>query len=306
MDDLSSGRRESVPDKAAFVKADFADSVALAEAVGGRTVSAVLHFAARVSVPESVSRPGDYWRDNVGKTVALAEFCAANNIPHFVFSSSAAVYGEGENETGEGALLREDAPLSPVNPYGATKAACEAMLRDFAAAEMLSAVSLRYFNVAGADPAGRAGDPKRGGGGLFKAAAECAVGARGELRICGTDFPTPDGSALRDYIHVCDIASANLRALEFLENKTRAGGRGAYDVFNCGSGRGASVREVAAAMSRASGSPIKTREASRRPGDPAAIVSDPAKAKNVLGFIPEHGDLNEMAKTALAWERKLA
>ena len=160
VDDLSSGRRESVPDKAAFVKADFADPVALAEAVGGRTVSAVLHFAARVSVPESVSRPGDYWRDNVGKTVALAEFCAANNIPHFVFSSSAAVYGEGENETGESALLREDAPLSPVNPYGATKAACEAMLRDFAAAEMLSAVSLALFQCRRRRPGGTRGRPE--------------------------------------------------------------------------------------------------------------------------------------------------
>ena len=287
---------------ALFVRGDFADPAALSRAFDGRNISAVMHFAASISVPESLSLPGEYWRNNVAKTIALAEFCVARGVRRFVFSSSAAVYGEGGD-----AALSETSPLAPVNPYGATKAAGERIFSDIAQTigegrGEIGAVSLRYFNVAGADPDGRAGDPKRGGGGLFKAAMECAVGARENLAVCGTDFPTPDGSAVRDYIHVSDVAAANVLALDFLEQEGRGG---VSEVFNCGLGRGFSVREVAAATARAAGATLPTVESARRPGDPASILADATKIRRMLGFAPKFAGLDEMAGTALAWERKM-
>ena len=287
---------------ALFVRGDFADPAALSQAFDGRNISAALHFAASISVPESLALPAEYWRNNVAKTVALAEFCVARGVRRFVFSSSAAVYGEGG-----GAALSETSPLAPVNPYGATKMAGERIFSDLAQTigankGKIGAVSLRYFNVAGADPDGRTGDPKRGGGGLFKAAMECATGARDNLALCGTDFPTPDGSAVRDYIHVSDVAAANVLALDFLEQEGRGG---AGEVFNCGLGRGFSVREVAAATARAAGAPLSITEAARRPGDPASILADATKIRTTLGFAPKHPELDDMVKTALAWERKM-
>lgn len=287
--------------EAFFLRGDFADPAVLSRAFAGREISAVLHFAASISVPESLSRPLEYWHNNVAKTLALAKFCMARGTRHFVFSSSAAVYGEG----GESSLA-EDFPLSPMNPYGATKMTGERIFADLARATgagkgKIGAACLRYFNVAGADLQGRAGDPKRGGGGLFKAAMECATGAREELLICGTDFPTADGSAVRDYIHVSDVARANVLALDFLEGS----GGGVSEVFNCGLGRGFSVREVADAVERISGAPLRTRDAERRPGDPASILADVGKIQRELNFSPQFPELDDMVKTALAWEKKI-
>ena len=304
LDNLSAGGtsgRAMVDREVFFLRGDFSDPAVLSRAFSGREISAVLHFAASISVPESLSRPLEYWHNNVSKTLSLAKFCAARGARRFVFSSSAAVYGEG----GESALA-EDFPLSPMNPYGATKAAGERLFADMARTTgadkgKIGAACLRYFNVAGADPQGRAGDPKRGGGGLFKAATECATGAREELRICGTDFPTPDGSAVRDYIHVSDVAAANVLALDFLEN---AGG-GVFEAFNCGLGRGFSVREVAEATGRISGVALRTPESARRPGDPASILADAGKIRRELGFSPQFPELDDMVKTALAWEKKI-
>ena len=304
LDNLSSGGqagRAMIPPEAVFLRGDFAETAALARAFSpGREISAVLHFAASVSVPESTARPLAYWGNNVAKTLALAQFCVSRGVRRFVFSSSAAVYGEGAESP-----LREDFPLSPMNPYGATKMTGERIFSDLTRArgrdEGVGAVSLRYFNVAGADAQGRAGDPKRGGGGLFKAALECATGAREALAVCGTDFPTADGSAVRDYIHVSDVAAANVLALDFLEREKG----GICEVFNCGVGRGFSVREVAAAARRISGEEFPVREAGRRPGDPASLTADAEKIRRELGFAPKFPELDDMVKTALAWERKM-
>ena len=323
VDNLSSGGaagRAMVPSEALFLRGDFADTAALARVFSGREISAVVHMAASVSVPESMARPLVYWRNNVAKTLALAQFCVSRGVRRFVFSSSAAVYGEGAE-----APLREDFRLSPMNPYGATKMTGERIFSDLARATGkeggggVGVVSLRYFNVAGADAAGRAGDPKRGGGGLFKAAMECATGAREALAICGTDFPTADGSAVRDYIHVSDVAAANVLALDYLEQRMGGGGGtvgsggtngvggtgGICEVFNCGLGRGFSVREVAESALRISGGSFRIEEAGRRLGDPASLTADAEKIGRELGFAPKFPELDDMIKTALAWERKM-
>ena len=342
VDNLSSGGaagRAMVPSEALFLRGDFADTAALARVFSGREISAVVHMAASVSVPESMARPLVYWRNNVAKTLALAQFCVSRGVRRFVFSSSAAVYGEGAE-----APLREDFRLSPMNPYGATKMTGERIFSDLARATGkegggggIGVVSLRYFNVAGADALGRAGDPKRGGGGLFKAAMECATGAREALAICGTDFPTADGSAVRDYIHVSDVAAANVLALDYLERRMGGGGGtvgsgetvgsdgpdgtvgsggtngvggtggtgGICEVFNCGLGRGFSVREVAESALRISGGSFRIEEAGRRLGDPASLTADAEKIGRELGFVPKFPELDDMIKTALAWERKM-
>jgi len=294
LDDLSTGFAEAVPAGVPLVRAGTADTAAVEAALRQHGIEAVMHFAASLIVPESVAKPLDYWRNNLCGTLSLVGACVAAGVDRFVFSSTAAAYGM----TGD-APVDEDAPTLPINPYGASKLAAERMLRDAAAAHGLRAVILRYFNVAGADPAGRAGQRTLAATHLIKVAAEAAVGARAEVVIHGTDYPTPDGTCLRDYIHVSDLAAAHVDAIAYLD------GGGDTAVLNCGYGRGASVREVLSTVSRVAGAPLAVREGPRRAGDPPRIVARAERVRAVLGWSPRHDDLDTIVRSALDWERRM-
>jgi UDP-glucose 4-epimerase len=255
----------------------------------------VLHFAAHTIVPESVSDPLKYYRNNTCATRNLLEQCAAANVRRFVFSSTAAVYG-----IPEGGRAREDSPTVPINPYGTSKLMSEWMLRDLAAAsDTLRYVALRYFNVAGSDPGGRIGHSAPTATLLVKVACQVAVGARPTLSIFGTDYPTPDGTGVRDYIHVEDLAAAHLSALDYLERG------GASTTLNCGYGHGFSVREVIQMVERVNGEPLPVVESPRRAGDPPSLVADAQRIREVLGWTPKLDDLETIVRNQLNWEHRL-
>jgi UDP-glucose 4-epimerase len=245
-------------------------------------------------VPESVSDPLGYYLNNTAKSRSLIESAVRGGVKQMIFSSTAAVYGEVGNEP-----VSEDTPQNPVSPYGRSKLMTEWMLRDTAVAHDLRFVALRYFNVAGADPAGRSGQSTPAATHLIKVAAQAALGQRPQLEVFGTDYPTPDGSCLRDYIHVSDLADAHLVALDHL----RAGGDSL--TLNCGYGRGYSVLDVVEVMKRVSGVDFPVKLSPRRPGDPAAIVAKADRIRAELKWTPRHDDLNGIVKAALAWERHL-
>lgn len=291
LDDLSTGFREAVADTP-LVVGNTGDSELVARTLDEHGVATVMHFAARTIVPESVADPLRYYRNNTCATRNLLESCVAAGIDQIVFSSTAAVYGI----PGSG-LVSEDTPTHPINPYGSSKLMCEWMLRDLDHIGAMRHVILRYFNVAGCDPQGRIGQSTKAATLLFKVAAEVATGKRDALRIFGTDYPTPDGTGVRDYIHVEDLASAHLRALDYLRDG------GSSTTLNCGYGHGYSVREVIEAVQRAHGAPISVIEEPRRAGDPPSLIADSSRAQGVLGWTPEHDDLDLIARTALAWER---
>ena len=291
LDDLSTGFREAVADTP-LVVGNTGDSELVARTLDEHGVATVMHFAARTIVPESVADPLRYYRNNTCATRNLLESCVAAGIDQIVFSSTAAVYGI----PGSG-LVSEDTPTQPINPYGSSKLMCEWMLRDLDHIGAMRHVILRYFNVAGCDPQGRIGQSTKAATLLFKVAAEVATGKRDALRIFGTDYPTPDGTGVRDYIHVEDLASAHLRALDYLRDG------GSSTTLNCGYGHGYSVREVIEAVQRAHGAPISVIEEPRRAGDPPSLIADSSRAQGVLGWTPEHDDLDLIARTALAWER---
>ena len=291
LDDLSTGFREAVADTP-LVVGNTGDSELVARTLDEHGVATVMHFAARTIVPESVADPLRYYRNNTCATRNLLESCVAAGIDQIVFSSTAAVYGI----PGSG-LVSEDTPTQPINPYGSSKLMCEWMLRDLDYIGAMRHVILRYFNVAGCDPQGRIGQSTKAATLLFKVAAEVATGKRDALRIFGTDYPTPDGTGVRDYIHVEDLASAHLRALDYLRDG------GSSTTLNCGYGHGYSVREVIEAVQRAHGAPISVIEEPRRAGDPPSLIADSSRAQGVLGWTPEHDDLDLIARTALAWER---
>lgn len=294
LDDLSTGFREAVPPAAAFRRGDCADVEATAALLHEHAVEAVMHFAGRTVAPESVARPLDYYAANVGGAVAVARACLAAGVERLVFSSTAAVYGD--------AAVRADeaTPPAPVSPYGRSKLMAEQALADAAAAHGLRVVALRYFNVAGADPAGRAGQSTAAATHLFKAACQAALGRRPALPVHGEDWPTRDGSGVRDYVHVTDLAAAHLLALDRLERAPA----GSFEVFNLGTERGCSVREVAAAVGEAAGRPVPLAPGPRRPGDMAELLADAGLARRELGWTPRFG-LAETAAHALAWERRL-
>ena len=256
---------------------------------------AIIHFAARIVVPDSVSDPLGYYLSNTVKTRAVMAAAVATGIRHFIFSSTAAVYG-----TPEVMPVAEDAPTRPESPYGTSKLITEWMLRDAAAAHPLEYVVLRYFNVAGADPAGRTGQSSPNATHLIKVAVQTALGLRAKMDVFGTDYPTPDGTCVRDYIHVTDLVRAHSAALAYL----RAGG--ASMVANCGYGRGYSVQEVIDTVRKVTRVDFRADYAPRRPGDAAAVVANPALAKARLAWQPRHEDLNEIVEHAFAWERRLA
>ena len=295
LDNLSTGFDWAVDPRAEFVVGEVGDMDLVAGLIARHGIDAIIHFAGSIVVPESVSDPLKYYRNNTAASRNLIEAAVKGGVRHFIFSSTAAVYGNAGLDP-----VGEEAVLAPESPYGRSKLMTELMLADVAAAHPLTYGVLRYFNVAGADPEGRSGQSSKGATHLIKVAAQAALGQRDSLAIFGTDFPTRDGTGVRDYIHVTDLAAAHALLLSYL----RAGG--ASTTMNCGYGRGYSVREVADTVRRVSGVDFKVIEQPRRAGDPAAIVARADKVRSVLGWRPQHEELEEIVRAALAWERYLA
>jgi len=294
LDNLSTGFWWAISPQTRLVEGDIGDEALLSRVMREQRFDAVIHFAGSIVVPESVSDPLGYYLNNTVKTRSLIAAAVAAGVPRFVFSSTAAVYGNPSVNP-----VFEDAVLNPMSPYGRSKLMSEWMLRDTHAAHGLQFAALRYFNVAGADPKGRTGQATPRATHLIKVACQTALGQRDHLDVFGTDYPTPDGTCIRDYIHVSDLVAAHLDALRHL----RAGGESG--IFNCGYGRGFSVLEVARAVERASGRKFDLRLTERRAGDPAAIVAGADRARAILGWKPKHDDLDGIVASALAWENHL-
>jgi UDP-glucose 4-epimerase len=294
LDDLSTGAWWAVPPQAVFVQGDMGDQALVERVIAEHGVTAIAHFAARIVVPDSVADPLGYYLNNTVKTRALLESAVRGGVRHVIFSSTAAVYGEPSVSP-----VPEDLALAPINPYGRSKLMSEWMLADVARAHGLSYVALRYFNVAGADPRGRSGQSSATATHLIKVASQAALGERAGLEIFGDDYPTPDGTCVRDYIHVTDLARAHLAALDHL----RAGGETL--TLNCGYGRGYSVKEVVEVVKAVSGVDFPVKLSPRRPGDPASLIAGADRIREVLGWRPAHDDLAEIVGHALAWEAHL-
>lgn len=294
LDNLSTGFRWAVPDEVTLVVGDMGDHELVSRVIATHEIDAVIHFAAKIVVPESVADPLGYYLNNTVKSRALIAAAVTQKVKHIIFSSTAAVYGNPAVTP-----VPEDAALAPMSPYGASKLMTELMLRDAAAAHGFSYVALRYFNVAGADPQGRAGQSTPQATHLIKVAVQTALGIRPKMQVFGTDYPTPDGTCVRDYIHVSDLIAAHAAALAHL----RAGG--ASGVFNCGYGRGYSVLEVVDAVRRVSGVDLRAEMAPRRDGDPAAIVASAERIRAALGWRATLDDLPTIVEHALAWERRI-
>lgn len=293
LDNLVTGFRPAVLDTP-LVTGDVGDRELILRTLAQHGIDTVMHFAAHTIVPESVANPLKYYRNNTCATRSLLECCAEAGVSHVVFSSTAAVYGMPPGDFAE-----ETSPTVPINPYGTSKLMSEWMLRDLAAATALRYVSLRYFNVAGSDPQGRIGQSTRDATLLVKVACEAAVGKRPHVSVFGTDYPTPDGTGVRDYIHVEDLAVAHVRALDYLRSGAPS------TVLNCGYGHGFSVREVLASVQRVAGRSLSVREEPRREGDPPTLVARADRVRSVLGWQPRLDDLDTIVRTSLAWEERL-
>ena len=291
-DNLSTGFSKAVLPPAKFVQLDLADRDFLNRFLSQVRFDAIIHFAASIVVPESVQKPLPYYRNNTANTLQLVESAVAHGIGNLVFSSTAAVYGEPSASP-----VSENTPLHPVNPYGRSKLADEWIIADTAHAhDTFRHVSLRYFNVAGADPLGRLGQSTPEATHLIKVACQAALGRRDKLFIFGTDYPTPDGTGVRDYIHVTDLADVHVLALRHLLDG------GVSLTMNCGYGHGESVRDIVETVRKVSGRSFGVAETGRRPGDPAELVADPSLLKRTLSWRPAHDDLEEIVATALRWE----
>jgi UDP-glucose 4-epimerase len=293
LDNLSTGVRSLVSADAMFVEGDVGDQELVRELLSKYEIEAVIHFAGSVVVPESVTDPLKYYRNNTQASRALIEACVETGVRNFVFSSTAAVYGVPEATT-----VTEDTSKDPINPYGRSKLMTEWMLQDAARAYDFRYVALRYFNVAGADPKGRTGQSTPRATHLIKRACQVALGRESRLDIFGTDYPTPDGTGVRDYIHVTDLISAHLLALDGLRSDRLT------NVFNCGYGRGVSVREIVEAVELAAGRKLTVREAPRRAGDPPALIADSSRLVQALNWTPIYNDVQTIVRSALEWERR--
>jgi len=293
-DNLSTGFRWSVPEDVPLVVGDVGDYELVLQTLRSHAIDAIVHFAAKLVVPESVRDPLGYYLNNTVKSRTLLAAAVAAGIESFVFSSTAAVYGNASDGP-----LAEEAPLAPLSPYGSSKQLTEVMLRDVAAAHGMRFVVLRYFNVAGADPALRHGQCTANATHLIKVAVQTALGMRPDMEVFGADYPTPDGTCIRDYIHVSDLIAAHQQALEHL----RAGGESL--VVNCGYGHGYSVSEVIETVRQVSGRPLAARIAPRRDGDPVAIVADSTRIRSRLGWQPRYDDLATIVEHTLRWENML-
>jgi len=295
LDNLSTGFWWAVSPKAKLIEGDIGDEVLLNRIMSDHRFDSVVHFAGSIVVPDSVSDPLGYYLNNTVKSRALMAAAVTAQIPRFIFSSTAAVYGNPATLP-----VFETALPAPLSPYGTSKLMTEWMLRDAHMAHRLQYVALRYFNVAGADPQGRSGQSTPRATHLIKVACQTALGQRGHMDVFGTDYNTPDGTCLRDYIHVSDLIAAHVDALRHLRNGGESG------IFNCGYGRGYSVLEVIKAVEKTHGAPIKVRMAGRRAGDSAAVVAGADRAREILGWQPRHDDLDGIVASALSWERHLA
>jgi UDP-glucose 4-epimerase len=294
LDNLSTGFRSAVASEARLIIGDVGDQDLVEKTLAEHEVDAVIHFAGSIIVPESVTNPLKYYHNNTGNSRTLLAACVARGVKHFIFSSTAAVYGMPEKNP-----VFEDAPLKPISPYGASKMMTEMMLHDVSAAHDISFSALRYFNVAGADPQGRVGQSTPEATHLIKVACQTALGARPHIDVYGADYPTDDGTCIRDYIHVTDLVRAHLLALVHMrENPGNI-------IMNCGYGRGFSVLEVIDAVKKAAGHSFDVRMAPRRAGDPAAIVAGARFVRDVLGWKPAHDNLDEIVTHAYAWEKNL-
>jgi UDP-glucose 4-epimerase len=296
VDNLVTGFAWAVDPRATLVAANIEDDDAVRSAIRTHNVKAIMHFAGSVVVPESVSDPLKYYRNNTVATRALLESAVVCGVPHFIFSSTAATYG-----TPARIPVVESDPTVPINPYGMSKLMTEAMLRDVAAAHPINYCALRYFNVAGADPQGRSGQSTAGATHLIKVAVEAATGKRASVGVFGTDFDTPDGTGVRDYIHVSDLAAAHVAALDLLTADPAKS-----HTLNAGYGRGFSVLEVLDAVDRVTNVTIARRIEGRRAGDPAALISDNSAIVKALDWTPQRDDLDLIVRDAVAWERALA
>jgi len=295
LDNLSNGFRFLIPTSVPFVSGSTGDRTLVSDVIARHGVTAIIHFAASIVVPESVAEPLNYYGNNTMNTCALLDAAINAGVRQFIFSSTAAVYGAAEESP-----VREDSPTIPISPYGTSKLMSEIMLHDAAKAYGLRFVILRYFNVAGADPRMRTGPATSAATHLIKVASSAAIGTRPKLEAFGTDYPTPDGTCIRDYIHVSDLAQAHSSALGYLRNG------GASTTFNCGYGRGASVFEVIDSVRRASGRDFPVEISARRPGDPPSLVANVDRIRATLPWRPQFQNLDTIVAHALAWEKQLA
>jgi UDP-glucose 4-epimerase len=294
LDNLATGFRWAVPAAGNLVTGDTGDTALVNDLIARHKVEAVIHFAASVVVPDSVADPLGYYRNNTANSRTLIEAAVKGGVNNFIFSSTAAVYGNTGEEP-----VSEDAPKAPLSPYGASKLMTEMILRDVGAAHGLRHAILRYFNVAGADPAMRTGQSTLRATHLIKSAVRSAIGLNPVFKVFGTDYPTQDGTCVRDYIHVCDLTRAHLDALTYL----RKGGESV--TMNCGYGKGFSVLEVVDTVKRISGNDFKVEMDPRRAGDPARIVADCSRLRQTLSWAPRFADLDTIVSSALAWEKQL-
>jgi UDP-glucose 4-epimerase len=296
IDNLVTGFRWAVPDDVPFFEGNVADSQLVSRIIENEGVDAIMHFAGSVVVPESVENPLKYYNNNTANTRTLIESLIANGVRHMIFSSTAATYGVPETSP-----VREDMPTLPINPYGTSKLMTEMMLRDVAAAHDFNYCALRYFNVAGADPEGRIGQSTVGATHLIKIAVEAALGKRESVSVFGTDYATEDGTGVRDYIHVADLAAAHVIALEALVADPATS-----HTLNCGYGHGYSVMQVLDAVDRVTNNKLVRKMEGRRAGDPGALISDNKAIIDRFGWKPKYDDLDVIVQHALAWERRLS
>lgn len=295
IDNLTTGFRFAVPDGVAFYDGDIEDGALLARIFAEQGTGAIMHFAGSIIVPESVEDPLKYYHNNTAKSRSLIESAVRAGVPHFIFSSTAATYGIPEVSP-----VHEDSPKQPINPYGMSKLMTETMLADTARAHPMNYCALRYFNVAGADPQARSGQSTAGATHLIKVAVEAALGKRENVSVFGTDYDTPDGTGVRDYIHVSDLAAAHVLALEALIEEPNGS-----LTMNCGYGRGFSVLEVLDAVDRVTNMKLERIMGPRRAGDPDSLISDNQRIKRTVPWEPQYADLDQIIGHALAWERKL-
>ena len=295
IDNLTTGFRWAVPSSVPFIEGDIGDTATVRKVMSDHDVDAVVHFAGSIVVPESVSDPLGYYNNNTVKSRSLIECCVDHGVSRMIFSSTAAVYGIPSTNA-----VTENSPTDPISPYGASKLMTEWMLRDTATAHDFNYVALRYFNVAGADPKGRSGQSNPAATHLLKALMRTALGINDHMKIFGRDYETPDGTCIRDYIHISDLILAHMAALKYLRNDGESG------IFNCGYGHGCSVLEAIAAVERVLGQKINVVDAPRRAGDPPELISVADRARSVLGWEPKHDDLDIIVRTAHDWEKALA
>jgi len=295
IDNLSTGNRSLLPEDALFYHACISDSEVLEQIFSKHKIEVVMHFAGSLIVEESVFQPEKYFRNNVVNGLKFMEFCLSKNMKKLIFSSTASVYGNNEKQ-----VVSEEEPFSPENPYATSKMMFEQIMQAFKVSHGLEYIILRYFNVAGADKSLRTGQVIKKPTHLIKLAIQTAIGLRESISIFGTDYPSPDGTCVRDYIHVSDLASAHVSSLKYL-----LANPGSSEVFNCGNGKGYSVREVLSAVEKVTEKKLNIIEAPRRAGDPVALIADSKKIKSLTGWEPKQADLKLMISSALNWEKKL-